>query len=322
MLVTPLPGANRGDILTTFRMLQGQAADAGNTHGGAYKRLMAYLDWATTCERMLQARLTRDDIDRLILTRGYERLLAAAGSLTGDDTGTQRVLNNMITEELQQRHQAFEEAIKDLGDQRIRWAGMAVLTVPDTSVYIQHENKLRDIDFAFLLTGSADKTVRVIVPMVILDELDSLKRSGDPRLRWRAGHTLAVMEEAFATEPVPGLLRPFQPDYTRGVILDVLFDPPRHVRLPINDDEIIDRALTAQALAAKPVTLLTYDTSQAQRARHAGLPVRKLTQPIGDEPPEPKKKTERQQRPSQAGAPASAKRGEDERSGSAPLASP
>ena len=66
--------------------------------------------------------------------------------------------------------------------------------------------------------------------------------------------------------------------------MDILFDPPRHERLPINDDEIIDRALAAQGLAGTPVTLLTYDTSQAARGRHAGLAVNKLAKPLGDEP--------------------------------------
>lgn len=69
------------------------------------------------------------------------------------------------------------------------------------------------------------------------------------------------------------------------MILDLLFDAPGHVRLPINDDEIIDRALAAQALAGTEVTLLTFDTSQAARARRAGLQVNKLTFPLGEEPP-------------------------------------
>lgn len=73
------------------------------------------------------------------------------------------------------------------------------------------------------------------------------------------------------------------------MILDLLFDPPGHARLPINDDEIIDRALAAQALAGSAVTLLTFDTSQAARARYAGVKVNKLTVPLGDEPPDTRK---------------------------------
>jgi hypothetical protein len=64
----------------------------------------------------------------------------------------------------------------------------------------------------------------------------------------------------------------------------MLFDPPGHVRLPIADDEIVDRALAVRALAGREVTLLTFDTGMSMRARQAGLRAEKLTKPVGDEP--------------------------------------
>jgi hypothetical protein len=67
----------------------------------------------------------------------------------------------------------------------------------------------------------------------------------------------------------------------RGILADVFFDPPGHARLPIADDEIIDRALAAQCLTGTTVTLLTFDTGQAARARNAGLAVSKLSRPLG-----------------------------------------
>ncbi len=71
---------------------------------------------------------------------------------------------------------------------------------------------------------------------------------------------------------------------TTDVTVEIVFDPPRHTRLPINDDEIVDRALAAQTLAARQITILTYDTGQAMRARSAGLTTQKLTHPQGEEP--------------------------------------
>jgi hypothetical protein len=235
---------------------------------------------------MLEHRVSAADIDRLVLTHGYERLLSVAGSLTGLDVGTQRVLNGLLNLEIRQRISALEQATGDLRAQIQRWDGLAALVVPDTTVYLEHDEKLENLDFHSLVVDDwPDKTVRVVVPVVVLDELDGQKRSGDALKRWRAGYTLAVMEKAFASRPVRGLLRPPTSDRTRGaVILDVLFDPPGHSRLPINDDEIIDRALAAQGLAGLPVTLLTFDTSQTARARHAGLTVIKLSKPVGEEP--------------------------------------
>jgi hypothetical protein len=66
--------------------------------------------------------------------------------------------------------------------------------------------------------------------------------------------------------------------------IEMIFDPPGHVRLPINDDEIIDRALAIEPLADRKVTLLTYDTGQSTRARNAGLQMVKLSKEIGEEP--------------------------------------
>jgi hypothetical protein len=44
----------------------------------------------------------------------------------------------------------------------------------------------------------------------------------------------------------------------------------------------------------RPVTLLTFDTSQAARARNAGLAVNKLTKPLGEEPEDIRGKRTRQ----------------------------
>ena len=71
----------------------------------------------------------------------------------------------------------------------------------------------------------------------------------------------------------------------RGAVdMEILYDSPGHIRLPVNDDEIIDRTLAAKPLVGKPVTLVTFDTGQTFRAREADLPVVKLAKPLGDEP--------------------------------------
>ena len=44
------------------------------------------------------------------------------------------------------------------------------------------------------------------------------------------------------------------------VVIEILLDPPGHVRLPIADDEIISRILASEPLAGRPIILVTYDT--------------------------------------------------------------
>lgn len=60
------------------------------------------------------------------------------------------------------------------------------------------------------------------------------------------------------------------------VAIEVVLDPPGHVRLPNNDDKIVSRALAIKTLAGKQVRLLTYETGIAMRGGAAGPQVRWL----------------------------------------------
>jgi hypothetical protein len=271
-------------------MLNTVHTDVGNLAGGggngsAQDRVAAYLEWVTNSVRQLSNQISAADLDRLVLTRGYDRLLATAGTMTGTDVATQRVLNGMVKLELSQRTEAFAAAVKALDAQIQRWAMRGVFAAADTSFYIEHTNKLEDADFRPLLQIWEDP-VHLLVPIAVVDELDGLKKAKDAAVRGRARYTLAVLDRVFATSPGPAALIPedFSVLGTGGlprgqVTAELVFDPPGHVRLPITDDEIIDRLLTLQPLAGREITLLTYDTGQSTRARNAGLPARKLTPP-------------------------------------------
>lgn len=157
--------------------------------------------------------------------------------------------------------------------------------VPDTSFFIQHDDKLEDLDVAGLL-HIREEPVHLVVPMVVIDELDSLKQSKDRQVRWRARHSLSVLDRILPHPTQAAELRP--EDYTplntggipRGqVTVEVVVDARGHVRLPINDDEIVDQAVSIQVLAGRPVTLVTFDTGQSMRARVAGLRCLKIAQP-------------------------------------------
>lgn len=279
-------------MLDTLRGIHSKIGDAANVHGSAVARAIAYLDWVNDSVRMLEHRVSTADINRLILTPGYERLLSATGILTGSDNGTQGVLSGLVRREIERQSEVLAQAVKDLEAQILRWPPDYLYAVADTSFYIGHEDKLEGIDFAPLLDSAwHDKRITLIVPVIILDELDGLKQRGPTQhAKWRASYTLGVFDRIFTKPGSQGVLRKPAADRTRGgVLADLLFDPPRHERLPIPDDEIIDRTLAAQGLTGTAVTLLTFDTSQAARARHAGLTVNKLTQPPGEEPENPRR---------------------------------
>jgi hypothetical protein len=105
MLVTIYPGARRPDVLETLRGIHSKVGDAANVNGLPVARAVAYLGWANDSVRMLEHRVSAADIDRLILTSGYERLLSATGALSGGDSGTQRVLSGLVSREIK-RHSA------------------------------------------------------------------------------------------------------------------------------------------------------------------------------------------------------------------------
>lgn len=292
MLITPRPGVNLDNLLKDLAFVRSDVSNKVTGARGAHKRLLAYLEWAGSAARLLGYQISDSDLAALVLNRRYEVLLSSFGTMTSPEVEVQRVVNDLVTLEVEQRSKVLDAATQTLQAERERWAKAGVLVVPDSSFYIRHPDKLEQVDFAPLLK-LWEEPVHVLMPMVIVDELDGLKQASKQPARWRAGYTLAVVDRLFRGTTSPAMLRerddsPIKSGgIPRGrVNVELLFDPPGHVRLPINDDEIIDRALAVQRLAERSVTLLTYDTGQSTRARNAGLTVLKLTEDIGPEPTE------------------------------------
>jgi rRNA-processing protein FCF1 len=299
MLVSYLPGIDRDHLRQTLQTHYDRAFNLrGGGHGTAFDRLLAYVDWAQNAASALRLLISRADIERLVLTSGYRTLLAGIPGLAGADSAP--IVNRILQVEVDQRIADFEKTLTELDAQLKRWALPAVYMVPDTSFFIEHDRKIEDWDLAQVLNVREDP-IHVLVLMVVIDELDGLKRSKDDRTRWRARHSLAIIDRTLRDA---GQLQ--SADFStvvdgsggipRGPItLEILADPPGHIRLPINDDEIIDRTNATRALTSGPITLVTYDTGQSTRARLAGLPVIKLDIPAGDEPSTPR--TGRRTRP-------------------------
>lgn len=83
-----------------------------------------------------------------------------------------------------------------------------------------------------------------------------------------------------------------------AICTSLVLDPPGHVRLPIEDDEIVDRAQSVGALTESRITLITFDTGQSLRARNADLGVVKLAKPQSeeDDPGPPSRRQVRRER--------------------------
>jgi hypothetical protein len=108
--------------------------------------------------------------------------------------------------------------------------------VADTSVYITHPDKLEQIDFVPLV-GVRGDPIHLVVPVVVIDELDGLKQGKDNRTRWRAGYTLAVLDRVSEHNAASGRLR--AEDFSA---LDTGGVPAREVR-PLGNQVAVIRLL-------------------------------------------------------------------------------
>ncbi|MFE1849903.1 PIN domain-containing protein [Streptomyces sp. NPDC059489] len=289
MLITPRPGANR----TTIRDALGTARNnADNLRGGfaqetAFSKLLRYLEWATETASVLRHQISIDDIDRLVLTQRYQALLGSCGTLAG--SAQERLVNVLVELELAERVQAFDDATAALDAQIGRWNGHEWFVVADSSFYIQNPDRLSEVDLHAVLNLHPNENIRLLFPIAVVDELDGLKDAGKHQARWRASHTLGLLDSTLRGGRF-GILREAdrmgEPADWRGEVkVEIVLDQPGHVRLPITDDEIIDRAVAIQALAAREVRLLTCDTGQHTRGRAVDLKVTKV--PAKDPGPEP-----------------------------------
>lgn len=287
MLITPRPGADRKNIRQVLSGVHVKAMNLQRTYGNAFERLLAYLEWATESARLLRSQISDRDLTQLVITPRYQALLASCGTLAGTDQ--QRLVNGLVDLEVTERIEAFEAAEAALASQISRWTGREYFVVADSSFYIHNDVKLADVDLHQVLEMPREEYVRLLFPIVVVDELDDLKDAGKHQARWRAAHTLGLLDGVLDGDTY-GILHPGdytpQTGVTRGkVILEIVLDSPGHVRLPLPDDEIVDRAVAIQGLAARDVRLLTCDTSQHTRGRAAGLKVTKV--PTKDPGPEP-----------------------------------
>lgn len=282
MLVEPLLGVGLERLRTTIAERHSALINARAAVGSALDVYNAYVRWVNDSVQHLSTQIAPPDLDRLVLTRRYWLLQ----SMT--DQGGTLPTSQLLGVEFQERDRAFSAVLAAVDAEIKQWQRAGVLVVADSSFYVRHPDKLEDADIASVLL-LRDEPVRLVVPILVVDELDRLKRSGERHARWRAGYTLAVLDRLLPTSTGAGVLR--KADFSalskdtgeipRGeVTVELLFDPPGHARLPIADDEVVARALAAGNRQGRPVRFLTYDTGQAMRARHSGLAVHKLVEAL------------------------------------------
>lgn len=265
LLISGAPGRRAVEALTLADQNLQEVQNSLSPH----KQAEAYFQWATENAQFLRSMLSEEVVKRLVLTPTFDTLLQAS------PPGTTTAFFRLVATEIAARSTAIRVLITELKSQVERWTQGELLLVLDTNVYL-HDVDLEELDLTDLV--GQDQSTRLLVPMVVVDELDNLK-SGKSDVRGPARVALKTLTRALEESRLEGWLRSPPQAGTRGarspVRVEILLDPPRHERLPLADDEIVERAVTVARIADRDVHLVTYDTGMEMRARPTGLRVHK-----------------------------------------------
>ena len=153
-----------------------------------------------------------------------------------------------------------------------------LIVVPDTSAFIEGVY-FTELNWQELANVDQQERVRLVVPILVVEELDELKRARD-RPRDRARSVLRRLWELNSggkqAAVIPG---------NRPVTVEVLTDDSWHVRRPVNDNEIIERALFVHEITDRNVILAAADYSMLYQASAAGLKTARVDRPEQDTAP-------------------------------------
>jgi predicted ribonuclease YlaK len=156
-----------------------------------------------------------------------------------------------------------------------------------------HE-ELETIPWHGTIRERARRAVHVVIPIIVIDQLDRLKRSqGDMILRGKKVARRTVARQALRTlsrmferhDDRVGIDQADAGSRSNPVSIELLLDPPGHTRLASPDAEIRDRAIARSAYANR-VVLVTYDLGNTFAAQFEGLEVIRLkdTEEVAGEP--------------------------------------
>jgi hypothetical protein len=273
MIVEPRRGVPASLLDEKLRYVHNSTFNVFNGNSDVQAVTEQYLRWVAESEQMLRPVMSLSDLDRVLLTRRYWATQANPSYSRGNVRAVQ--------EEVRTRQQVFDELVTAVDLERRRWTSAepeAVYVVADTNVHLHHPTEWAAIDWRAVV-GWQNRTmaaVQLVVPMLVVDELDNGKRSSKQSTGTRARSTIRTIYRAFATDTFSTWqMRPPTSD-SGATRVTLLMDAPTHHRLDRADDELVDRALLLSGFVDHPVYFVTYDGGAALRARRAGLEARHL----------------------------------------------
>lgn len=273
--IMPLPGSQLVEATKLLRFWHSKLLTIHQ--GNAETSLGAYQRWAPAASENLGLVFELVELEALIATSRHDTLL---GLHAGDNHD---LINGLISAEVADRKRVFEALIDSLDTLSRSCKALPrskydhSVLVPDTNVFLHQEKRFEELNWQEIAAHHSE--VRVIVPMVVVRELDRHKRSasnskvtrkGTEFVRDRARVSARELSSLF-TRPtdvvtlVPG-----------AISIELLLDPTGHIRNPDADSELIARAAALTGVADRRIAIVTSDNGMKFAASVAGVDVIRL----------------------------------------------
>lgn len=260
------PGVTHAQAISALEDLH---RDLGNIRGGGWlasKYQADYLQWVDRAERQFRHLFVGPSAMDHLHTRRYWQLQTpfedVAGSSRAADYGLvysemETQLDRLDTYLRQLRHEAEHFSLDD-GESAF---------VFDTNVFL-HVRAIDQIKWREEFPGAV---IRLVIPLVVIDELDKLSYSQNKLVRERAKGAVNLLrtvrgDDADAEDAV-------EVPHRDSVRTQILLDPWGHRRQSNIDAEILDRAEHLASMTGSAVTVGSGDYGVQLRALNRGLSV-------------------------------------------------
>ena len=251
--------------------LRNQAREAGNVVGRSAGRpdeqiLDDYLVWTEQAERLLGNVFDFGIVDSLIYTSRYRLIRTASPEW--------RRLPALISSEIDNRQRLLNAHADALQEEQQRWRGRAAtLVIPDTNMFLQEDAPLENIDWPAAVKSRVD--VRLVVPLLVVRELDRLKRRGNQVTVKEARRAIKWLEANLPMTP-HGTSAPLSNSPRTTVEVYVQHEPARAEEV---DGLIIEFARQLSSVSRMRTRLVTRDLGMRLQAEALGVDVVTLDEP-------------------------------------------
>jgi hypothetical protein len=264
--------------IETTRRVQSELGNAQNAAGVAANRAVGFLTWCESWARPQLGNYFPETEELFAELAASHRRIALRPSME------ERTLNGLLSEEIKTWDARLEDLVAELQALQPFVSRPGRLLVLDTSALMEGP-PFTSFDWAAILpplpaeVAALGPHQRLIVPILVIEELDNLMHDRDGGRRQRARETFRSLWELHGPQPAAPASLPDQ----LATTIEVMLDGDWHRRRPSNDAEIIDQAVAVRQLTGRDVRLVTADGPMLYRAAAASLiPVR---MPRRDETP-------------------------------------